>query len=213
MSKFRRFTPPRVFKTVLSKLSQQKTYTSDIRELQIGNEIRDLVELLDPKPVITYTDAELTLVTSSDVDNRTLLVKINTNDPASATHELGHYVDYIQNPRLSDNYEFQWIVSEYIKEIYKEEPDWGNYNYYIQKEEIFARLFQQWYQDIDSRLDVTRTGPDYPHYSNGDKVAERLYKTMPEVKDYFLTHCADIYNHIHARIEEEYSDTQNHKLD
>lgn len=133
---------------VMEKLAQDIT-------TRIKNEASDLIDAMPHPPTIAYTSVPQ-IEELSETDKITLKVRINVNNPQSMVHELGHYFDYCHKPHLSARYDFQWIASRYIIEIKKLNlPQWFE-DYSCRNEEIFARLFQVWYQDIDNQLNFTK---------------------------------------------------------
>lgn len=180
----------------------------DERLEKIKAESKFLLSMLQPVPRIEYTDEPLTRETASHVTKPRLDVIININDPQSIIHEFAHYLDYTQIPNLAEEYEFQWIINAYREQIQTYELTWGDKEYYCLSEEIFARLFQQWHQDIDPRIDYLRMDANDPGYDESHIVAEKLYREMPEVEEFFLKHCAELFNKICEELELDTRDMQ-----
>lgn len=191
----------------------KRIFRQDKPETRLLQETSDLRHYLGPKLDITFFDADPTDPdNASHVDRLTLRVYINIQDPKTIIHELGHYFDYIHHPNLSQDYRFHWIRNKYLEEFKKLGATQEDINYYCTNEEVFARLFQAWYQDIDPRLDFAKLTPQSTYYNESHVIAEKLYDEMPEVHEFFYDVGADIYNHIQAELEKEYQNDKGRSL-
>lgn len=169
---------------------------------KINAENASLLALYSPK-IVFFSDPNLA-ANPSHIYKPTKELRINVLDPQSMIHEMGHYIDHQHEPPLSEREEFQWVVSNYIREYMNLNlSDWKFNNYAREKDEIFTRMFQLWYQEIDPRLNFIKLERDSVFYDESHMIAERLYHEMPEIRDYFYETLPHIYNQVYAELEQD----------
>lgn len=130
------------------------------------------------------------------------MVYVNIHNIPTLIHELGHIIDALSNDSLdsipwSEQDAFKPFIDSYIESFLAldniEEYDQNTLDYYFQPTEVYARLFQIWYNDINEPNTITTM----KYIDDSEQLALDLYNT--DIKEYFKETLPEIY-----RMSDEY---------
>ena len=170
-----------------------RTYNKEILDIikRIGYEYEKLtIEFYDTKPIIGKKgrpEDSGTAETTGTYANKSRIY-VNIRNKAAFIHELGHIVDSntqdYDHPYHSMKPDFQQIADEY-RERLETLSEYETYNdnmktYLSNNIEIYARLFQCWFNEINPSYSFSKM----EYVDESEKLAYELYKEL-NLSEYF----------------------------